>query len=100
MADLPAAAIKAFEKKLDDRVNLSFERDIQPMFRDNPDIQHMKARGLDLSDYNQVSQYRAIGGALDIFRRVESGNMPKDGPRWTMHMVYTFGLWIKLGLKP
>ena len=73
MADLRDEVIKVIEETLENRVNLSFERDILPMFRDDPDISHMAARGVNLADYDQVSNYRAIGGALDIFRRVESG---------------------------
>jgi len=100
MADLPDAAVMAFEELLEERTTLSFERDIKPLFRADPDVAHMEARGLDLTDFAQVSRLRAIGGALDIFRRVENGNMPIGGPQWTAPMVITFGIWIKQGMKP
>jgi hypothetical protein len=100
MPDLSDQAVRDIEMLLDQRVTLSFERDIRPLFRDVPDVACMAARNLDLTSFDQVSRLRAVGGALDIFRRVEDGNMPKGGPQWTDPMVITFGLWIKQGMKP
>ena len=101
MPDLPDPTIQAIEQLLDQRTTLSFERDIKPLFRPDPDVSHMLNQfALDLTNFDQVSRLRASGGALDIFRRVESGNMPPDGPQWTAPMVITFGIWIKQGMMP
>lgn len=54
---------------------ISFARDVRPLFRDS-DVQDMiDARGLDLSNYDQVN-----ARATRIIRRLELGDMPCDGP--------------------
>lgn len=100
MPDLPDPAVAAIEAVLEQQVTLSFDRDIKPLFRPDPDVTHMAARGLDLTSFDQVSRLKAVGGALDIFRRVDSGDMPIGGPQWTRPMVITFALWIKQGMMP
>jgi hypothetical protein len=70
---------------------LSFERDIKPMFREK-DRDSMR-RAFDLFDYADVSQHAdAIVGAL------RSGKMPCDGA-WPGDKVERLQAWIDAG-KP
>ncbi len=70
---------------------LSFERDIKPMFREK-DRDSMR-RAFDLFDYADVSQHAdAIVGAL------RSGKMPCDGA-WPADEVERLQAWIDAG-KP
>lgn len=73
---------------------LSYARDIRPLFRDSDIDAMIKARGLDLSNYDQVSAEAA--GILD---RLEVGDMPCDGA-WPEKDVETFRQWIRDGKLP
>jgi len=73
---------------------LSFANDIRPLFREEPDIETMKAMGLDLSSYDDV-RAKASG----IYSRLEDGSMPCDGP-WPKERVGLFKRWMDEGMKP
>lgn len=86
-----------FFATLDDcPAQVTFEKDIRPLFRD-VDVAHMKnIQNIDLSSYDSV-----VIWAAKIYQLVASGRMPPPGSgnRWTPEMVKTFGCWIKQG-KP
>jgi hypothetical protein len=69
---------------------LSFARDIRPMFTDI-DIAHMKIAGIDLSDRNEVMTH-----ADAIYQTVSTGAMPPpssgEAP-WTADMCDRFKRW-------
>ena len=44
----------------------TFARDIRPLFRDSPDVDTMKAYGLDLSSYGEVKAH-----AVEILARLD-----------------------------
>jgi hypothetical protein len=73
---------------------LSFASDIRPLFRDSPDVDTMKRKGLDLSSYEAVKAQ-----AEGIHSRLEDGSMPCDGP-WPEDQVAKFRSWIDEGMKP
>jgi len=73
---------------------LSYARDIRPLFRDSDIDSMIEARGLDLSNYNQVS-----AKASGILNRLAAGDMPCDAA-WPEKDVETFRQWIKDGKLP
>jgi hypothetical protein len=52
----------------------------------------MSGFGLDLWNYDDVKT-----NAPEIYRRVESGNMPQGGPRWSEAQVAKFKSWMDEG---
>ena len=70
--------------------NPTWENSIKVFFTD-ADVACMKARGLDLSDYQTVKD-----NAPDIAASVESGRMPPGNP-WPEAQVATFQLWVEQG---
>jgi hypothetical protein len=72
----------------------SFETDIKPLFRENPDRRVMLRMGLDLHDFGQVS-----GRADVILSRLQAGDMPCDGA-WPPQRIAIFQAWIDGGKQP
>ena len=56
------------------------------------DIQHMKGYGIYLDDHESVKR-----NTRSIYGKVESGQMPPDGPRWSAEKVATFSSWADAG---
>ena len=73
---------------------LTFAKDIRPLFRETPDIDSMKAYGLDLSSYADVK-----AKADAIFATLRGGSMPCDGP-WLEEQVDLFKQWMDEGMAP
>ncbi len=71
-----------------------YARDIRPLFRDFDIDSMLKARHLDLSNYDQVSAKADV-----ILGRLEAGDMPCDGA-WPAKDVETFKKWIEGGKLP
>jgi len=69
---------------------LSFERDIKPLFRDK-DREAMEG-AFDLWDYADVT-----ANADAILAAVAEGGMPCDGP-WPAEQVELFQRWVSAGL--
>jgi hypothetical protein len=76
--------------------NLSFARDIRPMFTET-DVTHMQGAGLDLSDRDDVAAH-----ADEIYRVVSEGTMPPEGTgdRWTSEMCERLKRWQTQGCPP
>jgi len=73
---------------------LSFAKDIRPMFTD-VDVEHMK-HAFDLSSREDVVKH-----AFAIYAAVSQGTMPPQGyPQWTKEMVAKFKDWEKQGFPP
>jgi hypothetical protein len=70
--------------------DLSFERDIRPLFRDE-DVESMSGY-FDLSSYDEVREH-----ADAIHERLADGTMPCDGA-WPSEDVERFGEWMQAGL--
>ena len=70
--------------------DLSFVRDIRPLFRDE-DVESMSGH-FDLSSYKEVRD-----NAEAIHARLADGSMPCDGP-WSSENVERFGQWMGAGL--
>jgi hypothetical protein len=81
---------------MSENANLSFAQDIRPMFTD-PDVDHMKHAGMDLSDRDDVEKH-----AESILAVVTNGSMPPSGTgeRWTPEMCATFKSWVDQGCQP
>jgi hypothetical protein len=71
---------------------VSFERDIRPLWRER-DVKSM-AFAFDLSSYNDVRN-----NAEAIYDRLASGTMPCDGA-WPADDVNRFRAWIDGGSQP
>jgi len=70
--------------------DLSFERDIGPLFREK-DVKSMSGH-FDLSSYEEVRDH-----AEAIHARLADGSMPCDGA-WPAENVERFGQWMEAGL--
>jgi len=77
----------------------SFKLHIAQMFRKDPDINHMKPVGLDLSSYDDVK-----ARANDILDRLKDPDSPMppvaDGGPWPEEWISLFERWIGEGTKP
>jgi hypothetical protein len=71
---------------------LSYEKDIQPLFRDK-DRERMEW-AFDLWAYGDVKE-----NAPGILERLEDGSMPCDED-WPPERVQTFKTWIEEGMNP
>ena len=71
--------------------DLSFERDIMPLFR-GEDVEAMSF-AFDLSSHAEVSEH-----AEEIHARLADGTMPCDAP-WPQEHIARFRDWIEAG-KP
>jgi hypothetical protein len=76
----------------------SFATDIRPLFRDDPDVAHMKP-DLDLSNYADVKNnadliYGTLNGIPVLMPPTESG-----GP-WPTEKIELFKKWIDEGCQP
>jgi hypothetical protein len=69
----------------------TWEDDIKGLFND-ADISHMKRRGLDLSNFQDVK-----ANAQGILDAVYSGFMPPPPNRWPQFKVDTFKQWTDAG---
>ncbi len=76
--------------------DLSFARDIRPLFTDI-DVDHMQGYGIDLSSLDEV-----VAHADSIYDVVSDGSMPPPGTgtRWTPEMCARFKAWQTQGCKP
>ena len=73
---------------------LSFQKDIRPLFRNEPDVAAMKRFGLDLSSYADVKAQ-----AAGIHARLLDGSMPCDG-KWPADRIALFKRWMDEGMAP
>ena len=71
---------------------VSYERDIRPLFRDR-DVSSMSF-AFDLASYGDVR-----GNAQAIYERLANGSMPCDGS-WPAEKVERFRSWIDNGSPP
>jgi hypothetical protein len=71
---------------------VSYERDIRPLFRDR-DVNSMSF-AFDLASYDDVR-----GNAQAIYERLADGSMPCDGS-WPAENVERFRTWIDYGSPP
>jgi hypothetical protein len=76
------------------QVSVSFSVDIRPLFRDKDIASMQRARGFDLSRYDDVSVR-----APEILKRLAAGDMPCDGA-WPTEDVELFRRWIREGKNP
>jgi hypothetical protein len=74
--------------------DVTFERDIKPLFRDRDRESMMRIRQFDLWSYDDVR-----ANAPAIRRVLEAGQMPCDGA-WPPERVQTFQRWTESGLAP
>jgi hypothetical protein len=72
--------------------DLSFEKDIRPLFR-NEDRERMQW-AFDLWRFEDVRD-----NSSGILERVEAGDMPCDGA-WPPDRVDTFRAWVQGGMAP
>jgi len=75
-----------------DERDLSFQRDVLPLFRDE-DVESMSF-AFDLSSYEEVRER-----AEEIYLRLADGTMPCDGP-WPEEDVALLREWIDAGMPP
>lgn len=74
------------------QADVSFERDLKPLFRDN-DVRAM-SYAFDLHSYEDVREH-----ADGILERLERGDMPCDAP-WSEERITLFRRWRDEGMAP
>jgi len=79
---------------------VSFARDIRPLFRD-VDISHMEPHGIKLDDYNFMSDPDNANKVLEALSPRESDQplMPPGGPYWTADQLALFAQWQRDGYQ-
>ena len=80
---------------------VSFARDIKPLFRD-VDIAHMEAHGIKLDDYTFMSDPDNANKVLETLLPHEGDppSMPPGGPYWTADQLALFAQWQNEGYQP
>jgi hypothetical protein len=79
--------------------NISFERDIRPMFRDM-DVEHMEGLGVMLADHAWMSQPANAKSVLASLSDDADFRMPPDGPYWSEEQLKRLADWIEGGCQP
>src|SRR5258708_1135170 len=78
--------------------NISFARDILPLFRpiDVDHMKHVTANKLDLSDYQSTKIW-----SQEILNRLQDQSMPPTpAAPWTPANINLFACWIQQGMQP
>jgi len=80
---------------------VSFERDIRPLFR-AVDISHMQAHGIKLDDYTFMSDSENADKVLGALSPHDGDppSMPPGGPYWTEDQLALFAQWQDEGYQP
>ena len=80
---------------------VSFARDIRPLFRD-VDISHMGVHGIALDDYTFMSDPDNASKVLETLSPHEDDppSMPPGGPYWTADQLALFAQWQNEGYQP
>ena len=80
---------------------VSFARDIRPLFRD-VDIEHMEVHGIKLDDYTFMSDPNNADKVLETLSPLEGDPpaMPPGGPYWTADQLALFAEWQNEGYQP
>ena len=81
--------------------DVSFERDISPLFRP-VDISHMDRHGIKLDDYTFMSNPDNANKVLEALSPHEGAPpvMPPGGPYWTADQLTLFAQWQSEGYQP
>jgi len=80
---------------------VSFSTDIKPLFR-AIDISHMKGFGVELDNYNYMSNPDNANRVLATLSPHDGRppSMPPGGPYWTAAQLALFARWQQGGYKP
>lgn len=89
------------KSKLQKEPVVSFSTDIKPLFR-AIDISHMKGFGVELDNYNYMSNPDNANRVLATLSSHDGQlpSMPPGGPYWTADQLALFGRWQEGGYKP
>jgi len=83
----------------DQTANVSFERDIKPLFSDD-DIDHMEGMGVLLADHAWMSQQENASNVYAYLTGDQEPRMPPGGPYWDVDKLKLFADWMKGGRQP
>jgi hypothetical protein len=79
---------------------ISFSKDIKPMFR-KVDIDHMKMHGVNLDDYQYMSDAtNSYANAQAVQDSLAGQTMPPGGPFWTTEQLSLYDKWRTEGYQP
>lgn len=78
---------------------LSFARDIRPLFRDM-DVQHMKPMGVLLDNFEYMSNSENARSVYDFLTGKSQPQMPPGGPFWEDESLKLYARWMDAGRKP
>jgi hypothetical protein len=78
---------------------LSFARDIRPLFRDM-DVQHMKPMGVLLDDFEYMSNSENAQSVYNFLTGKSQPQMPPGGPFWGDDSLKLYARWMDAGRKP
>jgi hypothetical protein len=87
-------------KREGEKMPVSFERDIRPLFR-QIDIDHMNRHGVLLDNYTYMSDpSNDHGNAQAVEHTLTSQSMPPGGPYWTDEQLTLLRQWGSDGFLP
>ena len=79
---------------------VSFSKDVKPMFRE-VDIDHMKVHGVNLDDYQYMSDpTNSYANAEAVYDTLVGQTLPPGGPFWTKEQLSLFENWKTDGYQP
>ena len=79
---------------------VSFSNDIKPMFRE-VDIEHMKVHGVNLDDYQYMSDAtNNYANARAVRDSLAGRTMPPGSPFWTAEQLSLYDEWTTAGHQP
>ena len=78
--------------------DVSFERDIKPLFR-SIDIDHMEPMGVLLDDHAYMSEPGNAQAVYDFLTGEKQPQMPIGGPFWSQEQLDLFSKWMAGGYK-
>jgi len=79
--------------------NISFERDIKPLFTDD-DIDHMEGMGVLLADHSWMSVPENAKNVYEYLTGDQEPRMPPGGPYWDTDKLQLLSDWIDGGFQP
>ena len=83
----------------DSEAATSFARDIKPLFR-QIDLDHMGRMGVNLDDYEWMSNKSNAQNVYDFVVGTKQPKMPIGGPFWSQEQLDLFAAWMKDGCPP
>jgi hypothetical protein len=82
-----------------ERSDVSFAKDIRPLFRDI-DVAHMSKMQVLLDDYAYMSDPANAQSVYEFLDGTRQPQMPPNGPYWSPDQLNLYKSWLQGGRRP